>query len=141
MLRHLQPNPLEALGRTLTLNAESSSFRPSHPDGFASARFLRRACTQFANVEYLSPANRAKRIALDPLRSNSSSKASRRAADTSTRPRASCFKMSDARIGDVIDLHPLAFTTSPASGARADAYILIQPILLQTSAANESIPP
>ncbi len=85
-------------------------------------RSLRRLVTQFANVAYLIPASRANFAPLAPLRSNSSSSASRRSADTRTRPRTSCFRTSVLAFIDVIGVHALTSMTQTASGASAVAY-------------------
>ena len=69
-------------------------------------RCLRRCCAQLAKVGYLIPARAANFTPLKPLRSNSSSKLSRRAAGVFTRPKPSVFNntTSPASIIDVIAL-------------------------------------
>ena len=62
----------------------------------AVLRLRRRYCAHVANVWYLTPINAANCAPLIPLRSNSSSNASRRAAGVLTRPNASVFKIPSA---------------------------------------------
>jgi len=69
-------------------------------------RCRRHRCAQVAKVEYLIPTNAANFAPLKPLRSNSSSKLSRRAAGVRTRPNPSVFNnaVSPASVVFVIAL-------------------------------------
>ena len=72
---------------------------------------------------------------LTPLRSNSSSNASRRCADTGTRPRASCFRTSVFAFRDVIGtyaLTSLSCTLLPAEAGNCFSSAPVCPSMFET---------
>ena len=86
-------------------------------------RSRRRFCAQVASVGYLTPTTAANFFPLNPLRSNSSSICSRRAAGVCIRPSLSVFNTaSSALIISVISRQSMTVMTRWNRGPRRDAY-------------------
>src|SRR5206468_1753392 len=99
----LVPLPLQttvffSVALALILCPEIAGYRP---------RARRRFCTHVANVGYLTPTSFANSCPLNPLRSNSSSNCSRRAAGVLIRPSTSHFNIAPSVGGVFVIAHTL----------------------------------